>query len=181
MDASGLEKVEPDSPLRCQQVAKGLGQCTNKVVDGTKYCPIHIARLHKNVSDEKQRIYKLTLFRARAQEMSDHNEHTNLREEVGILRMTLESLLESCESSTDLLIHANRITDLTRTIQKIVADCHRIDKFTAKYLDKTAVLKLAGDIIDILCKHIDDVELLEAISNEITDKIINARPTDETD
>jgi hypothetical protein len=54
-----------------------------------------------------------------------------------------------------------------------------LDKFTGKFLDKTSILKLAGDIIDILSNHIDDVALLEAISNDIAEKIINARPTDQ--
>jgi hypothetical protein len=67
-------------------------------------------------------MFRLTAYRARAHEFSDHHELTNLREEVGILRMVLEQLLEKCEQPNDLIIHANKITELTRTIQKLVAD-----------------------------------------------------------
>lgn len=178
MDKELLEKVEPDSPLRCQQVTR-FGQCSNKSVEGYNLCQIHIARNNKTINDEKKRIYRLTQYRARAHEMSDHDELTNLREEVGIVRMTLEQLLETCQDPSDLLIHSNKITDLTKTIQKLVGDCHRLDRFTAKYLDKTSVLKLMGDVIDILSNEIDDITLLEKISEQITDKIINARPTEE--
>ena len=180
MDKEALEKVADTSPLRCQAIT-AFGQCSNKVVEEYNLCPIHIARNNETINEEKKRIYRLTLYRARVHELADHGELTNLREEVGILRMVLEQLLEQCVSPTDLIIHANRISELVRCVQKLVGDCHRLDKYTAKYLDKTAILKIAGDIVDILGNNIDDLSLLERISGEIMDKIINAQSTTKDD
>lgn len=178
MDSNAIIKVEPDDPRRCQAVT-GIGQCRNLADNEFKLCPIHISAHNRTLKNRQINMYDLTKWRAKVQGFADHDDISSLRQEIGVTRLVLERLIEQCQTEADLIIYSNKITELVKTIKTLVQDCHRLDKSRGSLLDKTTILKIAGDIIDIVTEEIDDPGVLEKISGKILEKIAKASPIED--
>ena len=177
MDKHELEKVPPDSKERCQNV-NPLGQCLNKVIPNADYCPIHISAHRKGLKANERRIYNLTKWRDQVHRHADNPRLTNLSEELGILRMLMENYEDIIKTPMDMVMYSNQISELVTKIQRLVKDLHSLEKATGNLLDKSAAIKIAGDIVEIIATHITDSALLEVISSEIIEKVLNALPSE---
>lgn len=162
-----LNKItSPDDPDRCQANSK-YGQCTNKQIEGTKYCPMHGGDRTSNPA----RNYMLTKFQARLNRMADSPNIKSLRDEIGILRMTLEERLNQCKDSMDLIYQSGPISDLVIKIDKLVLSCHKIEYATGQLLDKQAILQFGTELVTILASEVKDEDILARLSNRITELI----------
>jgi hypothetical protein len=170
-----LEKVkDPYDPNRCQGMIRN-NQCPFVKEPGEEFCQVHINKaavieeVHLNKS---LRNYHLAKWQSRVNEFADHSEVKSLREEIGISRMILENILDRCHDSHDLFLYANKISDHVSKIERIVVSCHRLEQSTGSLLDKTMVLQIANTIIEILSRHIDSVDILEKVSEEIINMVL---------
>lgn len=162
-----LDPVEPFAPDRCQGSDKN-GQCGYRAEAGSKYCFRHganktVEKNHRNAA----RMYQLDKYQARVEEFAGDDEVKNLRAEIGILRMTLESLIKQIDSPVKFAIHAGRIADICVKLEKLVSSCHRIEVSTGQMLDKAKVLQIGAGIVEIIGRHILDPDVLDDISVEV--------------
>ena len=157
-----LKSCEANDPRRCQAVVATTGQCTHLSVEGQSYCPIH-----RRPDWDKGRNYALTKFRAEIQRKADSSEVKSLREEIGILRLMLETRINKVADEMDLILHSGPISDLVLKIEKLVASCHKLEGSMGQLLDKSAILQFAGNVINIISEHVEDTEAIEAIANGI--------------
>ncbi len=134
---------------------KGRGQCNNAQVKGSQFCLLHDG-WHANVArkEEGLRNYRLTKFKARVDEFADNGAVKSLREEIGIVRLQLETIINQCSDETDLLMHSDRISKLVNQIQ---------------LLDKTQLFIICESIVQIIGAHVTDPDALEIISTSIID------------
>ncbi len=161
------ERVDADSHDRCQYIG-AQGQCCNKKVQHSEYCPAHGGHKAFQAKEQKQlRNYRLAQFRSRIGELSSSNHILSLREEIGILRMLIESKINICEDPTDLLLVAGPLSDLLMKVEKVVTSCSRLDMKLGRLLDKGRVLQFAQTIVQIVSDEIEDNEILEKISTRI--------------
>lgn len=169
-----LIHCEPDDPNRCQGVTRA-GQCMFLSEEGSKFCLRHGAnKAHEAARKKSLNLYRLQLWQQRLDEFAESSEATNLKSEIGILRMTLESLLNKCQSSTDLILYSNKISDLTVKIEKLIASSHRIERSLGNLLDRTAALNFAERVIAVVSAHVTDTEVIDAISSGIIDALKEA-------
>lgn len=164
---SKLERCEIDDPLRCKAV-HGDQQCPYKAVEGCDYCVRHGAN-KALASTEKQsmRMLRLAQWQSRVSELADAGGIKSLREEVGLLRLLLESTTARCQDVDDLLLSSSRISELTKDIDKVLTSCVRLEEKSGQTLDKTLAMNFAAQVIQIIGKHIKDSEILDMIANEI--------------
>ena len=165
-DETRMQRVENDDPCRCQGVT-GKGQCQIRAIEGSNFCPMHAGAGSRTLEREKLRNFRLTKWQGRINEFADNDAAKSLREEIGILRMMLEESLNKCRDSHDLILSSGRISDLVLKIEKLVVSCHRLEEKTGMLLDKTAILQLAGTIIECIAKHNIPEDVLSKISDEI--------------
>lgn len=162
------ERVEEDSPLRCQAVIPTRGQCINKQVEGSDYCPAHGGnRGSAKLKREKRRMYQIQRFQDKLNEMEDHEGLKSLRSEIAVLRMILETRLKQCTDNHDLMLHSQSISSLVASIEKLVTSCNRLDTQLGNMLDTTQALQWMAEIVDIISTHITDEAVLSEISDEI--------------
>ena len=161
------ERVEPDSPLRCQGMVPSTGQCILKRVEGSDYCPVHMASAATNMEQKKMRNFRLGLWQQRVNQFADNDQIKSLREEIGITRLVLEEIVNKCGNTTDLILYSNKIVEITMKIEKLVASCHRLEAATGVLIDKTQALHLADLISDIVGDYVTDEQQLVAISDRI--------------
>lgn len=153
---------------KCQGHSGKLGQCPFCKAKGSEYCPRHGGGLSANAEKkEAVRNYHLTKWQARVQQLADNEGIKSLREEVGILRMILENMLNQCEDAQELLMFSSRAADLVIKIEKLVTSCDRMEGKMGQLLGKDSVLRLAAQYVEIIHEHIDDVDIIDAISTKM--------------
>lgn len=174
--AEGIIHVAPNDPRRCQAIT-AKGQCLIQSVEGSQYCIMHSGSSKNGENREKMiRQYRLAQWQQRVDEFSEHQGVKSLREEIGICRMILETIILQCKDQTDLLLYSAKITDLVGRIEKLVVSCNRLESSMGMLLDKTAALHLASQIVTIIGEHIPDGEVIDAVANDITMAILNIKP-----
>jgi hypothetical protein len=166
------QKIKDEyDPDRCQGVDSD-GQCHHKRAAPSNYCPRHggnrgIAAAEK----EKIRNYQLGKWRNRVNAFADNPEVKSLREEIGILRMMLETTLNKCQDDSDLIIYAGKIQELVRDIERVVNSCHKLEERTGVLLDKPTILTLADTFVRIIGEHVMDPDALEIIGTKLIDVV----------
>jgi len=170
----GAEKYRridaPDDPERCQSNAAN-GQCGLKAVKNSKFCHLHGGyAVEKKNEKEQVRIYHLNRWRADLERHADNPGIKSLREEIGILRMVLETRLNSIHDVGDLMIHSNTINETVKSIEKLVVSCHKIEDKMGELIDKKALQHIATRIISAISQTFhDQPEKL----GELADKIVS--------
>lgn len=171
--ASGDYKIEkvsdPADPMRCQAVIKSQGQCPNKATVLGGFCAAHGGN-KAIVAQEKENIrnYQVAKWQTKLNRHADSPRIKNLRDEIAILRMTLEERLNRCHDESELLLQSHVISDLVGRIERLVKTCHTLEGSMGQLLDKQAVLNFASGVIKIISDELQDEEVL----NRIADKII---------
>lgn len=161
-----IQRIEYEAdPQRCQALG-GAGQCQNKAEPGLKYCCMHGGS--NQVEQKKIRNYELTKLQARLERHADSPQLKSLREEIGLLRMLLETQLNKCETDIDLLTHSQSIGDLVCKVEKLVVSCHKIETGLGQVLDKTTLMTFASKIIDMLGTQLkDQPDVLDRLASDI--------------
>jgi len=162
--APRVKRVDrPDHPDRCSGVTS-KGQCWVYKTPGADYCVMHGGSGKKLPSDD---LYRLTKYKSRLKEMKDSKAALSLRNEIGILRITLEEILNKCQSAVDLMIHSSKISRLVQDIGKLVIDSKKLESGLGQLLDRQVVLALAADIVDVVAEVVDNPDQLAAIAKGI--------------
>lgn len=167
-----------DDPDRCQGNNRGHhtgSQCMYKRVPGCTYCIRHggYVQVEKNKKAELKN-YRLTHYQARVGDLSNHPEIKNLREEIGILRMVLESVLNQCENANKLLLFTDKITNLTDKIEKLVRSCQHMEEKNNNLLDRKVVFIIADSIVSLVGQYIEDPDIMIALGEKICASIVAA-------
>lgn len=168
-----MEKVQGGHPLQCQATIKS-GQCYNKRLSESEYCEMHGGNKAAQANEKKRiRLYKLNKFQTRVDEFAVNPKVKSLREEIGILRMTLEMLINRCNDESDLIMFMPKISDTIMKIEKLVASAHKLESQMGQLLDKMAAVQLSDSIVKIISENIETytTQILAKIPSEIKDDI----------
>lgn len=167
LEGAGLVRVDEDSPDRCQSVGP-RGQCMFRSVPGYNKCTIHGGAQHirKSVRNASAN-YDLTKWKARIQRYAQNPQVKSLREEVGILRMQMETLLNKCETDADLLAFAPQMLDLVTRIEKTVVSCQALEQRNRILLDKSIVLQLADEWVTAIAAQIKDDAVIDSLVSSL--------------
>lgn len=165
------ERVGADSPERCQHIIPQSGQCSNKVVESSKYCPAHGGnRGFQSAEKAGLRNYRLSKYKVRIQELGNSDAILSLRDEIGILRILIEEKINQCSGEGELLLMSGPLTDLIMKVDKIVTSCHRLEAKLGNLLDRSKVLQFAQTVVAIVSKYVTEDEL-EKVAAEISNSL----------
>lgn len=163
---------DPDDPQRCQNNLQGRAQCNNKASEGSKFCPAHGGhRARMTKEKDSMRNYRLNTFKQRVSEFSDSDHINSLRDEVGLLRLLIEEKINRCEDTGELLLVSGPLSDLIMKCASLVEKCHKLEFKLGELLDKSKVVQIAQTIVEVISRHIDDEDILEKISEEISTEL----------
>jgi uncharacterized Zn finger protein (UPF0148 family) len=173
--------VKVHHPIERCDGTVATGQCPYNKINGTNFCPMHGYNSREGVvSEEISRNYRLRRWQKRVNEFADHDQVKSLREEIGILRMTLEEVLLKCEDATDLLMMSQRISDTIMKIEKLVVSCDKLENRMGLLLPKRAVIQLAAEYVQIISDYIEDTDIIEQISQKMLEATDTVQVIEET-
>lgn len=170
MEEGIVSRVAEDSPHRCQANTTN-GQCRSRAVRDGK-CPVHMGS-RQAIAKQEIRSYRLGKLQADLEHFVNDDQVKSLRAEIGILKLTLETVLNRCQDATELMMSSQRISDLVGRIEKLVMSCQRLEERTGQMLDRQTVMLIAARIINILDEHVP-AEVLELVGAEIVAAIEEA-------
>ena len=158
-------RVDPSDPERCVHTNAAGIQCCYKSIEGEDYCPKHSSPTRARAQSLK--LYQLTRFKARVTDLATNPAIKSLREEIGILRMTLEAALNLYESEAELVMNVSSISSLVSQVNNLVGSCHKLEMQTDQLLDKNQAMLLADQIIAVLTDHVSDAATLNSMALKI--------------
>ncbi|HPT70825.1 MAG TPA: hypothetical protein PLE74_00925 [Candidatus Cloacimonadota bacterium] len=169
IDKERIKRVTDErDPNRCQAGSQAHGQCLNVAEVGSKYCLAHGGDTATTEAKEKNlRNYRLTKFHTRAAEMRESSGIKDLRDEIAILRMTLEEKMNAFENASEMILQSGAISELILKIEKLVTSCHKLEKDMGVTIEKTTVIRMAEQIVGIINKYVTDKETIENIVREM--------------
>lgn len=169
---SKLNRVAEDDPLRCQAIFRN-GQCPYGACQDSKYCVMHGG--HSGLLNGKKRAthdYKIQLWQDRVDELVDSSHIKNLRGEIGILRMTLEQILNQVKTPAQFPIFSDKIQSVARDLKGLVESCQKIEERNKELLSKTEVFNIADAVIALVSEYITDPDQLAEAGDKLHDIII---------
>jgi len=149
--------------------------CNHKKNGLSSYCTHH-GGTKDDLNRQKRAAtsYKLSLFQARVDQHALDPNIKNLRGEIGILRMLIETRLNECKDDYDLMLQSAAIATLVTQANALVTSCHRIETLTGQLLDKQSLAEFAVQVVDIISAEVDPEE-----ADAIAEKIIAAMPSED--
>lgn len=168
---------DPTDPNRCQGIRQGEsgGQCVYLAVPGCKFCLMHGGGTQANENKKaKLKNYQLTQYAERVGDLSNNPEIKNLREEIGILRMTLENVINLCDSPNKLLLYSDKITNLVEKVNKLVVSCQQMEEKNNNLMDRKVVIVIADSIVTLIGQYITDPDILLEVGGKICESIASA-------
>lgn len=169
-----LIAVADTDPCRCQTIHPN-GQCHYRAVENGKTCLMHGG--HSTVTSNetaKVRNYNFLRYRDRVNHFADSSGIKSLREEIGVLRMLLEDTINRCESDNDLMIYSSRIIELVSKIERVVISCHKLESAIGEMLDKSTIINISTQIVNIIAKYVNDEVVLDQIVDQISSTVLDA-------
>lgn len=159
------QRCAPDDPRRCR-ANTAVGQCGFKSIPGSQNCPLHSVLTIQR--EEKATLYniKRTEVLHRLAHFSDHPDASKLTTELGVLRLTLEELLNRCTDNYEFVAQSSSISQLISQIQSVLVVNTKIQKDLGELLNLQQVLTLAQGLYNIITAYVDDVQVLEFIARD---------------
>jgi len=176
-----IKKVPyPDHPNRCQAVGGSHGdQCFNLAAPESKYCLAHSGNFAVAQTQLKElNLYRVKKYEKRIREFKEANGARGLEEELAIMRMVLEEILLKCENEGEmgLLLYSTKISETVRDIKTLVLSVERLSSKAGLTIGRSQGVVLAGKVVDIISRHVTDMEALNRIANDIGEAFVMPDP-----
>ncbi|MDE1971204.1 MAG: hypothetical protein KGI50_06560 [Patescibacteria group bacterium] len=161
-----MSEVDIDDPRRCQGIRDGR-QCLQRALEGRTKCAVC-----QRSPEGAVRNFMLTKWRDRIQRLSCNDSVQSLRDEVGTLKMLLETALNRCQNDDDLYINSTQIANLAEKCERAVTSCAKLEKSSGMMLDKGAALQIAGNIVSIIGEFVKDPVIIDQIGEAIVERVL---------
>lgn len=162
------QRVAEDSPERCEAVTSTRGQCLNRQVEGSKFCPAHGGnRAGAKHAKERVRLFHLEKWQQRVNELEDNPALKTLTAELSIVRMMIEQKLKMCKDDLDLQRHSQGLVQLLGQAERLAVAANKLDIQNGQMLDTNQAIAWAKVIIDIIAPYLQSEEDLTEVSEQI--------------
>lgn len=164
---SKFETCAEDDPNRCQAVIS-IGQCHYKAMPGSLHCIRHGGAKDQKKAEKKEvSNFRLLKWQARLEELRSHSSVKSLRDEIGISRIVLESILNKCKDEHDLLMHHSQINQSVLSLEKLIKSCQQLEERNSYLLDKDQLYIIVDSITQIISEYVTDPDKLNEIGAKI--------------
>lgn len=160
---------------QCEEVTGYGHQCRKEAEEGSRFC-LHHAGNRAVEAGESDRLsnYRLQIYQQRLADKAGSPQLKSLKDEIGILRMMIETRLNACSDEMDLMMQSSSIATMVTQVEKLVSSCHRMDELTKNTLDRSELATFANQVLNIIQKHVTDADALDTIASELLSAVAMA-------
>lgn len=143
------------------------GQCSEEALEDNRYCHLHT---HIDPEKHQKRLYNLLKYKykTRYAEIGEHEALRSLRDEVAIAKMMLEETLNNIQSDSEAQAAKAGIDRQLATVEKLVASMIKMEIALGSLISKPTLLKIAGEMVQILLEKLKDIPNHEILIDEIS-------------
>ena len=170
-----------DDPHRCV-ASTSRGQCEYLAIPGATFCPIHggIKCQAVNAANDLYRFRK-DAYSNRIAQMKDHPDARKLNTELGLLRMSLEEVVNRIEEPQDLiLMYGPQIRELVSDIRATLTANVKLEQTIGTLLTINDVAQLAQALMSVIVEHVTDPVVIATIADEFN-KVLATGPVRSAD
>lgn len=160
------------STTRCQGISKNGEQCVYEQVPGHKYCNAHMRGVNSITALEKRQ-YNVDKWKAKIKEKTDTNSIYNLREDIGIIRVVMETTLNKCQTDDDLLMRAPAILDTVTRLERLITSSVKLEERLRSLLDIHQVAMFAEATINAVNDALNGLDMSDEDKTSALDYIAN--------
>jgi hypothetical protein len=178
-----VTRVSSETDLERCQAGTSKGQCMNRQVANTEFCPAHggPAILAKQDQAAIRRFKKSKWFAQIADEHGDQDSLKSLTGEIALLKILQAEILNRCNTRHELIMNQGQLSDLVVKTEKLVTSAHKLQKDMAGLIDRSVLMHFASQIIEIIVAEIGDQDARARISIKITEAFQQATQGQEDD
>lgn len=168
------QRVAPGDPERCAGIGRSSGsECPFKRMPSTLYCKMHHGDAHaKRAKKEALSVYNLQKYKDRVERLGDSSKPVRLDEELGVLRMLLETMLNKYEE-VELLTNSGTISHLVGQIQSCLQANVKLKSQLGNLMDRAAIDKLCDNLIQVVSQVVAP-EHMDKVSSKFASAIAEA-------
>lgn len=169
-----LERVGADHPQACQGGSNGA--CVYKSEPGSDRCSLHAGSAKSAASKRAEhRNYKLNaLFGDRANQLADSPKIKSLTEEIGLMRVALETIFNAITDANSMLLYADRIEKMVKGIQNLVTTTQSLQEKNKELLGRETVMSIIDQILEKIILRIDDPDIVKALADDCYEVVLKA-------
>lgn len=169
-----LERVGADHPQACQGGKNG--PCVYKALPGSTGCSLHAGSQASAASKRADlKNYKLNaLFGNRAQELANSPKIKSLTEEIGLMRVALETIFNAISDANGMLLYADRIEKMVKGIQNLVTTTQMLQEKNKELLGRDTVMSIIDQILEKIVLRIEDPDIIKALADDCYEVVIKA-------
>lgn len=147
---SNLKHATTDAE-RCNGIIRGSMQCNMQRVEGGKFCVFHGGGsvLHKQ---QERSLYKFRLdqYKNRFETLSDSSAIKNLRDEIAVLRLLVQSRFNQIMNSDDMLMHSSQVSRLVKAIASLGESCAKIETSLDDVMDRQSATDIVASLFNAI-------------------------------
>lgn len=166
------QRCDEKDPHRCQSQTE-KGQCPFLAVPPTQYCVIHGNHSIRKAENDELYEFKRTEVLSRLAKFRQHPDAMKLTTELGVLRLTLEALLNKCTDNYEFVTNSATISNLIGTIERTLTANLKLERHMSTLLSLTQVIQMAQQFFNVITLHIKEPELIETIATEFEKIMLN--------
>lgn len=173
--ANKLERVGLSHPEVCQ-ANKGNGPCEYRAVPNGTTCLLHGGSIKQACEERKElRNYQLQgIYARRAAELSNSANIKNLSDEIGLMRVALETVFNDIKTPNEMLLYTDKIEKLATSISKLTGDWQKLEERNKELLSRETVFAIVDAFLNKVIEHVADADVIEKLAGEFHG-IISAR------
>lgn len=164
--------TDPADPNRCKGSGRE-GQCMNHAEPGDEYCRKCGGTDLAEVENVRQ--YHLTdaRLRQRLDKKAGHDQIKSLTEEIGLTRLLIEELMNSCKTDTQRLANVSTYNTLTMNLERLIKTSHTMEQSLNLLLAKPALVAFAQEMIRIIADELRGTDQYEEKIDRITSRMLD--------
>lgn len=151
-------------PTRCQAQVLNGDPCMFRAEPNQRFCKKHAGR--GEMAKRHQRIMRYRLQQEKMRQAEDlaDGEALSLRDEIIVLRITLQDVLTHADSQPNgFVLNADMISNLSRQVGSLVEKCFKLEQFGDEHLTRTQVMELSNTLINIVAMFVTEEQLQQVI------------------
>lgn len=157
------ERAEGDDP-RCEAVNVQGATCPYKPVPGSMYCSHHGGRAHELAKVERQKsLYSFhqTQYLQQIEAIESNPRSRSLRDEIGLTRIILQRIIDTCESDNDYILRSGEIQSVIKTLESLMKTAFVLDKETKELMTRDEAKQLAAKLLSTLATCVKNYQQRE--------------------
>lgn len=156
-----------------------MGSCTFAAVKGSRFCSRHGGSSEARANNSRREMnYQFRRYQAQLEAGTRKSNMNDLREEISLTRIMVETLVNSAEDDTLFIAMIPALNPLISTLDRLITNNAKLEAFFGQFMTPEQVDTMVTSILDIIIEEVEiaipDKEQAGALLGRLSERISQA-------